>query len=80
MKIVKNSEKDLIDYAGTVCEQSPQIRFDVIYKTKAQLGVRTALQKTPNLGTQNILLQNLYDEKYQDFQNFITWLKFIFNL
>ncbi len=78
LKIAKSDENDLIKYANTVCKKAPRIKFKEEYTTKAQVAVWTALQKSPHLGTENIILQNLYNSDSDAFKNFITWLKFIF--
>jgi hypothetical protein len=80
LKIAKSDEKELLDYADTVCKKAPRIEFKQEYSTKAQVAVWTALQKSPHLGTENIILQNLYNENSSDFQNFITWLNFVFKI
>ncbi len=79
LKIAKDSEKDLTDYADKVCKNAPRTEFKQEYSAKAQVGVWTALQKYPHLSTENIIIQNLYNEQAPEFQNFITWLKFVFN-
>jgi hypothetical protein len=78
LKIAKSDEADLIGYADTVCKQAPRIEFKQEYAAKAQVAVWTALQQTPHLGTENIILQNLYNSDSDAFKNFITWLKFVF--
>lgn len=82
LNIAKNDENYLINYAKEVCNKIPecQKRFDDIHKTKAQVAVWTALQKAPHLGTENIILQNLYNHESPYFQNFIIWLKFVFDI
>jgi len=79
LDIAKDSEKDLLEYADVTVKQVRNPKFDPIKDfAKAKVGVWTALQETPHLGIENIILQNLYNENSPEFQNFITWLKVIF--
>ena len=81
LKIANDTEKQLIQYSDKVCKDSPEIRFNKDKDfSKAKVGVWTALQKSPHLGTENIILHKLYNEQSSDYKSFITWLKFVFGL
>lgn len=95
LKIVKPTEQVLIDYAEKVCQEVSEKRFEDIHFSKAQVGVWTSLQKAPALGVNNLFRrmkkdnkgndtntvshEELYDPQSPDFQNFISWLKFIYD-